>query len=153
MTSRRLGNPHGDAWVLDAGVAAKWYLSGEPLAVEAIGILRGFTQGHVSLLVPDLFWPEFGNVLWKAVRQGRITAAHAGNAIGSLAGGVLATAPSQPLLQDAFSIAYAHSRTVYDATYLALAVESGRELITADERMVNSLGAMYPVRWLGSLVF
>ena len=140
------------AWVLDAGIAAKWYLEGEPLAAHAIEVLRGFQRGDVELLVPDLFWPEFGNVLWKAVRQGRIAPADAKRAIASLTRGIIPTVPSMPLLQDAFSLAHATGRTVYDATYLALAIETGREVLTADERLVNALHTRYPVRWVGSLV-
>jgi predicted nucleic acid-binding protein len=144
---------HSGAWVLDAGVAAKWYLDAEPLAAHAVGVLGGFQHGDVELLVPDLFWPEFGNVLWKAVRHGRIAPADAKRAIASLTSGILPTVPSMPLLKDAFSLAHATGRTVYDATYVMLAIETGRELLTADERLVNALRTRYPVRWLGSLVF
>ena len=140
-------------WVLDAGIAAKWYLGEEPLAAHAIEVLRRFQRGDAELLVPDLFWPEFGNVLWKAVRQSRLAPADAKRAITSLTGGILPTVPSMPLLADAFSLAHATGRTVYDATYLALAIQTGRAVLTADERLVNALGTRYPVRWLGSLVF
>ena len=54
--------------VLDASVAAKWFLprSGEPLAEEALALLRRYADGEIELTVPDLFWAEFGNILWKA---------------------------------------------------------------------------------------
>jgi hypothetical protein len=90
-------------WVLDAGVAAKWHLAGEPLADEAIGMLHQFQTGDIEFLVPDLFLPGFGNVLWKAAGQARISSADAERAIGSLAADVPATAPSQPLLGNAFA--------------------------------------------------
>jgi predicted nucleic acid-binding protein len=47
-------------------------------------------------------------------------------------------------------IALDFDRTVYDSAYIALAVATGSELITADERLVNALGSRFPVRWLGS---
>ena len=46
-------------------------------------------------------------------------------------------------------IAVDFDRTFYDSTYVALAVATGTELITADERLVNALGSRFPVRWLG----
>ena len=59
--------------VLDASVAAKWFRppADETLLEEALDLLGRYTKGEVRFIVPDLFWPEFGNILWKAMRQGR----------------------------------------------------------------------------------
>ena len=59
------------AYVLDASVAAKWFLHPvrETLTSEALQLLHEYVAGRVRLPVPDLFWSEFGNVLWKAVHQ------------------------------------------------------------------------------------
>jgi predicted nucleic acid-binding protein len=57
-----------------------------------------------------------------------------------------------PLLKDAFALAAAHERTVYDCVYVALALQYGCEFLTADERLVNALGSRFPVRWLGALI-
>lgn len=59
--------------------------------------------------------------------------------------------PTMLLLTDAMKIAIGFNRTVYDSVYLALASASGRPPVTADERMVNAVGASLPVRWLGSM--
>ena len=50
------------AYVLDASVAAKWFLPAahETLADEAMRVLDAYVAGQLRLLVPDLFWPEFG---------------------------------------------------------------------------------------------
>jgi predicted nucleic acid-binding protein len=142
------------AYVLDASVAAKWVLpvKNEPLAGEAIRLLDGFGKGEINLSVPDLFWPEIGNMLWKSVRLGRIAerSAHEGIAWFQALG--IPTSPTRKLLGDAIAIALGFDRTVYDALYVALAVASGRYLITADERLVTAVGVHFPVRWLGALV-
>jgi hypothetical protein len=51
--------------VLDANVAAKWFLppAHETLAEEAFGLLEQYVRGRTRLLVPDLVWPELGNIL------------------------------------------------------------------------------------------
>ena len=41
-------------------------------------------------------------------------------------------------------------RAVYDCLYVALAVQSKSDLVTADERLANALAARFPVKWLGA---
>jgi predicted nucleic acid-binding protein len=143
------------AYVLDASVAAKWFLppAQETLTSEALRLLGDYAGGRLRLLVPDLFWPEFGNILWKAVRQRRISSESAAEAVEALTERNIPTAPSASLLKDAFAIAEAFDRTVYDGMYVALAVASNAPLVTADERLANALAARLPVRWLGEFEF
>ena len=49
--------------VVDAGVAIKWYVP-EIHEREA----KRFLDPAHTLHVPDLFFPEFGNILWKKAR-------------------------------------------------------------------------------------
>jgi predicted nucleic acid-binding protein len=55
------------------------------------------------------------------------------------------------LRDDALAIALEYNCAVYAAGYLALAMNSGLPLITADERLVRSLAARFPVQWIGAL--
>jgi predicted nucleic acid-binding protein len=139
--------------VLDASVAAKWFLppTHETLTAEALWLLEEYANGHTRFLVPDLFWPEVGNILWKAVRLGRISRQSAEAAVVALEERKIPATPSSKLLQDAFAIAATFDRTVYDCIYVALSMASNAPLVTADERLVNALAARFPVRWLGSL--
>jgi predicted nucleic acid-binding protein len=139
--------------VIDASVAAKWFLParGETLAEEAVELLGRYAQGKVRFVVPDLFWAEFGNILWKATRLGRLTEAAADSAIEAMRDRKLPTVSSMSLLAQAFAIATAFDRTVYDSLYVALAVEGKAQLVTADERLANALAAHLPVKWLGAL--
>ena len=138
--------------VLDSGVAAKWFLpeKDEPLASEALELLHNYVAGKVRFVVPDLFWSEFGIILWKAVRQGRCSAASAEKAISNMLRHKLPTVPTANLVDTALSIALAFDRTVYDSTYVALAVATKSYMVTADEHLANALAAHLPVRWLGS---
>jgi len=139
--------------VLDASVAAKWFLprSGEPLAEEALALLRRYADGEIQLTVPDLFWAEFGNILWKAVRTGRIAGRAATEALTDMLLYGLPTVNGLELAEDALAIALSTGRTVYDAMYVALAVQRASTFITADERLVNALATHWPVKWLGIL--
>lgn len=139
--------------VLDASVAAKWFLSakGETLTEEAFGLLHGYVKGEVVFVVPDLFWAELANLFWKAVRQGRCTKTTGETALTSLRERKLPTVSSLTLLDLAFAIALTFDRTVYDSLYVALAVDSHAQFVTADERLANVLAAHLPVKWLGAL--
>jgi predicted nucleic acid-binding protein len=141
-------------FIIDASVAAKWFLppSGEPLADEALQLFAGYADGRFRLAVPDLFWAECANILWKAVRQGRCSRKTAEEAILALKIRNLPTTSSLALIEDAFSIAATFERTVHDSLYVALAIRLRANLITADERLANSLAAYLPVKWLGSVV-
>jgi predicted nucleic acid-binding protein len=138
--------------VLDASVAAKWFLpaAGETLVKEATALLDRYAKGEIRFLVPDLFWAEIGNILWKAVRQNRCTEDSAEKAISSLVARKLPTVSSEQLLPGAFAIATTFDRTVYDSIYVALAITSKSQLVTADERLANALAARLPVKWLGA---
>jgi predicted nucleic acid-binding protein len=140
-------------WVLDASVAAKWFLppAQETLTDEALQLLEDYARGRVRFLAPDFFWPEFGNVLWKAVGLGRISRDAAEEALTMLEEVKITATPASSLLKDSLAIAVTFGRSVYDCTYVVLAVASNASLVTADERLTNALAARFPVRWLGSL--
>jgi predicted nucleic acid-binding protein len=140
-------------FVVDASVAAKWFLpaQGETLTDEALELLYRYTTSQIRFIVPDLFWAEFANILWKAVRQGRWTKDAADTAIAAMKDRNLPTVPSLALLEAAFAIANTFQRTVYDSLYVALAIISKAQLLTADERLARALAATLPVKWLGSL--
>ena len=140
-------------FVVDASVAAKWFLpsEGETLVEEALQFLHRYTTGQVRLLVPDIFWAEFANVLWKAVRRGRWTKEAADTAIAAMTSRNLPTVSSLELLEAAFAIAHTFERSVYDSLYVALAISSKAQWLTADERLAHALAATLPVKWLGAL--
>lgn len=142
-------------YVLDASVASKWFLPAEtePLSEEAWGVLKKFQADEMRLIVPDLFWAELSNVLWKVVRQGRCERNAAESALSTLRGLQFPTVPSLGLIETAFSLACAHARSVHDCIYVVLALESKATLLTADEKLVNALAGIFPVKFLGAVSF
>ena len=138
--------------VVDASVAVKWTFPEflEPLAGQADSLLRQYFHGQIRLVVPDLFWSEIPNFLWKSVRQQKMPAMRAEEALNTMLSRSFPTVPSRDVLSEALSIAVQFNRTAYDGIYVALAVALQTQLITADERLVNALAGYLPVKWLGS---
>lgn len=139
-------------FVLDASVAAKWVIPSmrETLVTESVELLKRYTDGEVNLIVPDVFWAEIGNVLWKGVRLRRWPRALAEEATSKMRERDFFTVPSLELLPEALKIALVHDRSVYDCLYVALAIRFKTAMITADERLANALAARLPVKWLGA---
>jgi predicted nucleic acid-binding protein len=138
--------------VLDASVAAKWLVwAGEPFEAEAMALLKQRNEGQIDFVVPDLFWAEIGNVIWKAAHRGRCSLDQAGESIRALQAYDLTTTPSGELLPEALHIANQYGRSFYDSLYVALAVSLGVTLITADERLANAVAPHLPVKWIGAI--
>jgi predicted nucleic acid-binding protein len=140
-------------FVVDASVAAKWCLpaKGETLTEEALRLLGRYVKGEIRFVVPDLFWAELANLLWKAGRQGRSAKNAAEMALRTLGENRFPTVSSLVLLDLAFDIASGFDRTVYDSLYLALALQFRAQFVTADEKLANAVAAQLPVKWLGAV--
>jgi predicted nucleic acid-binding protein len=138
--------------VLDASVAVKWAIPAtrETLAAESLELLKSYVAGEINFIVPDIFWAEVGNVLWKGVRQRRWPRALAEKALLDMGMRAFSTVSSLSLLSEAMHIAFVYNSSVYDCLYVALAIRAKTEMITADERLANALAAHLPVKWLGA---
>jgi predicted nucleic acid-binding protein len=139
-------------WVIDASVALKWCLPAhsEMFVPQAVELLASYRRGDVQFLVPDLFWLELANALWKAVWKETLDHPGADTAYAKVTDLEIPTIPSYDLVPKALQLAVTYRRTVYDSLYVALAVQLKSELITADERLANALAARFPVKWLGA---
>jgi predicted nucleic acid-binding protein len=138
--------------VVDASVAIKLYLA-EALAAEA-HVLFGYLADPTTVFhVPDLFYVECANILWKQVQRGSATAAQVASHYAALTALPIQRTPTYDLGADALAIAATHGITAYDASYVALAHRQAVPLITADDKLVNKLaGTAFSVTWLGNWV-
>jgi predicted nucleic acid-binding protein len=136
--------------VVDASVGVKWFVP-EVHSAEARQWRNGPDQLHAPAFFFDL---EIANILWKKVRRAEITRADAKLILGRLPTLPLTRHPEPPLLASAFDLAVRTQRTVYDCLYLALAVQLGGRMVTADQRLYNSLaGTPWAghICWVGDL--
>ncbi len=129
--------------VVDTSVVIKWLVP-QPDSAKAHDILDAYENNQVSLLAPDLLYAEVGNVIWKLQRFQGISQADAIDLLHIFQSINVLITPSVTLLNDAYQIASTHQRTVYDSLYIALSLRQGCPLITADEKLANSVRSSFP---------
>ena len=138
--------------VVDASVGIKLFVR-EPGTDAAESIFAGLSrEPSVRLYVPDLFYVECANILWKYVRRFNYAVDEARRDLDDLMQLNLSAVPAESLLPAAFDLAVTHDLTAYDACYVALASLLELPLLTADEKLVNKMRSKpYDIRLLGNL--
>lgn len=139
-------------YVVDASVGIKLFVD-EPLSTEAHALFAYLTANpSADLFVPDLFYIECTNIIWKYVRRLGLAVKDAEAYLTQLTSFMLQSTPTALLAEDALALAIAHNISAYDACYVALAQQLQAPLVTADEKLVRMLaGSGYDVQWLGAL--
>lgn len=140
----------GTDCVVDASVGIKLFLL-EQLSDRADALFCGLTATPPArFYVPDLFFVECTNILWKYVRCFGYPEESASQDVADLVRLPLHFVSTADLSEAALALAVAHEITAYDAAYVALAGQLSLPLVTADEALVRRLrGTGLDVRWLG----
>ncbi|HEV2846815.1 MAG TPA: type II toxin-antitoxin system VapC family toxin [Thermoanaerobaculia bacterium] len=137
------------AYVIDASVVVKWFIP-ESDSDSAARLRKWGLEIHA----PEFLLLEVGNVFWKHLRQGKLTTAVADEAIEALEVAPIRWHATGPLFAQAFRIAKETQRTVYDCTYLALALQVQRPLVTADRKFYDAIQTgpfASSVIWIGDI--
>jgi predicted nucleic acid-binding protein len=115
--------------VVDASVAVKWVLaeSDSDLAQQIV---------HSSLLAPDLLLIECGNAIWRHVALGEVSPADVPELCAVLSVMPVEIVASSELVERALDLAVALNHPIYDCLYLALALERGARVVSADRRFL-----------------
>ncbi len=129
-------------FVLDPSVVIKWYVP-EILADEATLLKDRIRKESLLVAVPELFFVESANVLWKKSRLRKELSRRDAETIYSRIAELPFHRIQDPeLLSEAVDLAFQYSVSVYDAVYLACALRFKAVLITADlsfvQRFLNS---------------
>ena len=137
-------------YVLDASVAVSLLLHDEPFHCHAIALFERFAENELGLVTVPLLIFEVANALWKAVRLGRIGFGDATEAVRKTAELRIPLRHVDP--ETVLKLAHEYGRTAYDAAYLALAIQEGIPLVTADKRLYNALRETFQrIVWIESV--
>jgi len=133
--------------VVDASVAIKWFVSGEPLVEEALQVLSAIEQDPSPYSVPDLFMNELLAVLCRLPNAETAKVQEALALVEAL--GMTRVGNGHELLALAADFADRWKISGYDAIYLALAALTEGVWLTADARAERRVETPRLVRLLG----
>lgn len=129
------------SFVLDTSVTMAWLFEDEATRKTEALLDRLQTE---EAFVPTLWTYEVGNVLLMAERRKRITEAQGRRFTQLLDSLPICTSDSHlnSLWSSAVVVARAHSLSVYDGTYLDLAMREGIPLATRDRALRKAAGKL-----------
>ena len=138
--------------VLDASVVVKCLIP-ESDSEKANALLSDWVQRTIEIAAPEILSAEIASALAKRAARGMISAERAAGLYRDF---VRLEIPLEPIAQlgtAALNLALHYRRSVYDCLYLALALEMGWGLVTADDRLFNAVRRWFPeIRLLGERV-
>lgn len=134
--------------VVDASVAIKWFVTGEPLVDEAAQILDQIGRDPTRYGVPDLFMNELLAVLCRLPGSQPAKVQEVLSLVEAL--GMARVGNGHELLALAADFAGRWRLSGYDAVYVALAALSDGVWLTADARAARRVSESRLVHLLGS---
>lgn len=132
--------------VVDTSVCIKQFIC-DPLTPKVNQLFDRLANPQTEFFVPDLFYIECTNTLWKYVRAGLYTAAEVQADLVTLKAFPLRVVSTADLMSEAVTIALAYGISTYDASYVALSQQVSVPLLTLDSRLIRALAtASYDIR-------
>ena len=138
--------------VIDASVVLKWYLTDEQYGEKALGLLEKYVSDKLDILAPSLLDYEVVNGLVIASRMGRIEEEQLLTAVDGFVGLGIKLKNLSMFSPYVLHYCKVYNRSVYDASYLALAEDEGIPFITLDQGIYNAVRKnLQWVKWLGDI--
>ena len=138
--------------VLDASVILKWYLFDETYGQKALDLLHRFITRELNILSPSLLEYEVINGLIIAQKREGIREEKILEAIEGFFDLQIDLKDLSHFYQKALHYCKLYNRSLYDASYLALAETEGIPLITVDEGLFHAVKKdLKWVTWIGEV--
>lgn len=127
--------------VIDASVGIKLFVD-EPDSLPADRLFARLADSPPArFYVPDLFFVECADILWKYVHRFGYPADDARRSVTDLRTLNLRSISTADLIDAALDLALSFDLSVYDACYAGLARQLNLPLVTADQRLQRKLAS------------
>ena len=127
------------SYVVDASVAVKWFVD-EDGSDKARRLRDNFLVGRVDLIAPDLLRYEVASA-FRYHPVARTNASTVAGAIEAIENYQILINPTREAWSKAVQLCFESKISPYDAIYIGLSQALKLPLVTADERLINSLNA------------
>ena len=122
--------------VVDTSIVYKW-IREEDTRHLSLEILHSYLTGKEEIVIPDILLYELSNTLAFKTELSNKDIEEAWNLFSAF--NVPIFTPTHAFIQKCLKFAKKYKVTVYDASYAVLAKEKKCELITADEKFVETV--------------
>lgn len=126
--------------VVDASVSIKQFIP-DPLSAKVKQLFRHLNQPDTEFFVPDLFYIESANIIWKYVRAGQYSITDVPQDLANLKSLSLRVVSTANLMEEAVMIGLSYGITAYDAAYVTLSARVNAPLLTVDQKLLNALSS------------
>jgi predicted nucleic acid-binding protein len=130
--------------VLDASFALAW-LAREPAGPVLAEFEARVHAGQAELHAPELFLLETGNALWKSIRRQMRTVEEGVAMFESIRELPIRLHRHRDLALESLDLALRRGISVYDASYVAVAVREVLPLFTIDKRLAAAVDDLIDV--------
>ncbi len=124
--------------VIDASVGIKQFIP-DPLSDQVKQLFSYLNEPSTEFFVPDLFYIESTNILWKYARAKMYPVEDIAQDLANLKSLSLRIVSTAELMELAFQIAHEYQISAYDGAYVALSQEVNAPLLTCDRKLINAL--------------
>jgi predicted nucleic acid-binding protein len=123
--------------VIDASAVRRGFFPDEEGHAVAQAIIRAYVQERMDLHAPILLSYEVTSAILRAVRRGRLNLTRGKEILAAFQDLGIRTVEVSG--QRGLELARRYERSAYDGACLALAEETGDQLVTGDRRLYNAL--------------
>ena len=126
--------------VVDASVIVKWFVE-EENSDKAIKIRDKYIEGEIKLIAPEIITFEVLNALYYKKLFSESEMKEISEALNSYSFGLYSL--EGKYAEKTVEVAFKNSVTIYDASYISLAVMKNTYMYTADEKLIEKLKGDY----------
>ena len=129
---------------VDASVIGKWLLPGEGNSPGAEQLRDDLRNRRIALVGPPVLEHEITSMIWKAVRDGRMMPDESAKVLQRSRSLDIVYASISRTDADTLTLSNSLHHSPFECGYLAVALELGCSLYTADRRFVSLAAIQYP---------